>query len=121
MLMFIVSGALIGLGLAVLLGAPMRYIMLNEASRSDRSVAQGIVALFASMGQLVGSALVGAVADSQGGGVSGYQSAFLVTAVIGVFMVLLATGLKNRQAELATVRSNEEKSAAQRTTVQAAP
>jgi EmrB/QacA subfamily drug resistance transporter len=118
--MFILSGALIGLGLAALLGAPMRYIMLNEASRSDRSVAQGIVALFASVGQLVGSALVGAVADSQGGGVGGYESAFLVTAVIGVVMVLLATGLKNRQAELATVRSNEEKSAIQPGSIQAA-
>ncbi len=56
--MFIASGMLIGLGLSALLGAPMRYIMLNEAAPSDRSVAQGMVALFGSIGQLTGSALV---------------------------------------------------------------
>ena len=105
--MFIVSGILIGLGLSALLGAPMRYIMLNESSPSDRSVAQGAVALFGSIGQLTGSALVGAVADSQGGGVTGYSSAFLVTGVLGVVLILLSLGLKNRSAEQETVRSHE--------------
>jgi len=104
--MFIFSGICIGLGLAALLGAPMRYIMLNEAAPSDRSVAQGAVALFGSIGQLTGSALVGAVADSQGGGVFGYSSAFLVTGILGVILVILATGLKNRSAEQETVRSH---------------
>lgn len=105
--MFILAGILIGLGLSALLGAPMRYIMLNESARSDRSVAQGAVAMFSSIGQLVGSALVGAVADSQGGGVSGYSSAFLVTGVLGILLVVLALGLKNRAAEVETVRANE--------------
>jgi EmrB/QacA subfamily drug resistance transporter len=104
--MFIFSGICIGLGLAALLGAPMRYIMLNEAAPSDRSVAQGAVALFGSIGQLTGSALVGAVADSQGGGVFGYSSAFLVTGVLGLVLVFLAIGLKNRSAEQETVRSH---------------
>ena len=85
----------------------MRYIMLNESARSDRSVAQGAVAMFGSIGQLTGSALVGAVADSQGGGISGYSSAFLVTGVLGILLVLLALGLKNRAAELETVRNHE--------------
>jgi multidrug resistance protein len=106
--MFIISGILIGIGLSALLGAPMRYIMLNEAAPSDRSVAQGMVGLFGSIGQLTGSALVGAVADSQGGGVSGYSSAFLVTGLLAAILVLLATGLKNRHAEIQTVRSHEQ-------------
>ena len=105
--LFIVAGALIGLGLSALLGAPMRYIMLNEAAPRDRSVAQGAVALFGSIGQLTGAALVGAVADSQGGGVTGYMSAFLVTGVLGVILVALAIGLKNRASELETVRAHE--------------
>jgi MFS family permease len=70
-------------------------------------VAQGAVALFGSIGQLMGASLVGAVADSQGGGVTGYSSAFLVTGVIGVLLVVLAMGLKNRAAELQTVREHE--------------
>ncbi len=82
--------------------------MLNEAAPSNRSVAQGMVGLFGSIGQLTGSALVGAVADSQGGGVAGYSSAFLATGVLAVFLVLLAVGLKNRSAEIQTVHGQDE-------------
>jgi hypothetical protein len=51
------------------------------------------------------------VADSQGGKVGGYESAFLVIGAISLAMVLLATGLKNRASELSTVQSNEEAAA----------
>jgi len=98
--LFILAGAIIGLGLSALLGAPVRYIMLNEAPASDRTAAQGAITLFTSIGQLMSSALVGAVAASAGGGVKGYGAAYLVIGVIAVIMVLLTLGLKNRQQEL---------------------
>jgi EmrB/QacA subfamily drug resistance transporter len=98
--LFILAGAVIGLGLSALLGAPVRYIMLNEAPASDRTAAQGAITLFTSIGQLMSSALVGAVAASAGGGVKGYGAAYLVIGVIAVIMVLLTLGLKNRQQEL---------------------
>jgi EmrB/QacA subfamily drug resistance transporter len=99
---FIASGAVIGLGLSSLLGAPMRYIMLNEASAEDRTSAQGVITLFTSIGQLASSALVGAVAASMGGGVKGYGSAYMVVGVIAAIMVILTLGLKNQQQERAT-------------------
>ena len=101
--LFIVAGIVIGLGLSALLGAPVRYIMLNEASTSDRTAAQGAIALFTSIGQLLSSALVGAVADSQGGGVKGYGSAYLVIGVIAVVLIVLTFWLKNRKEEVATL------------------
>jgi MFS family permease len=97
---FILAGAVIGLGLSALLGAPMRYIMLNEAPASDRTAAQGAITLFTSIGQLISSALIGAVAASQGGGVKGYGAAYFVVGIVAVIMVFLALGLKNRQQEL---------------------
>ncbi len=100
---FILSGVIIGLGLSALLGAPVRYIMLNEASASNRTAAQGAIALFTSIGQLLSSALVGAVADSQGGGVKGYGSAYLVIGAIAILLVILTFWLKNREEERATV------------------
>ena len=103
--LFIVAGIVIGLGLSALLGAPVRYIMLNEAPASDRTAAQGAITLFTSIGQLTSSALVGAVAASQGGGVKGYGSAYLVIGVIAVVLVFLTLGLKNRQQELATLQA----------------
>jgi EmrB/QacA subfamily drug resistance transporter len=98
--LFISAAAVIGLGLSSLLGAPVRYIMLNEASAADRTSAQGVITLFTSIGQLTSSALVGAIADSLGGGVKGYGAAYLAIGVVAAFMLLLSLGLKNRQQEL---------------------
>lgn len=99
---FIASGVVIGLGLSSLLGAPMRYIMLNEASAGDRTSAQGVITLFTSVGQMASSAIVGAVAASKGGGVTGYGSAYMAIGVIAAVMVFLTLGLKNQQQERAT-------------------
>ncbi len=98
--MFIAEGALIGLGLSALLGAPIRYIMLNEAPASQRTSAQGAIVIFTSVGQLISSALVGAIAASAGGGVNGYGVAYLAIGAISVMLVLLTFGLKSRQQEI---------------------
>lgn len=102
--LFILSGVVIGLGLSALLGAPVRYIMLNEAPIADRAAAQGAITLFTSIGQLLSSALVGAVAASRGGGVAGYSTAFLAVAAVSLLLTIAAFGLKSRAAELATVQ-----------------
>lgn len=104
--LFILAAAVIGLGLSALLGAPIRYIMLNEASVADRAAAQGVATLFTSIGQLLSGVLVGAVAASQGGGANGYSAAFLVIAVVALALTLLALGLKDRAAELATMQGH---------------
>jgi Na+/melibiose symporter-like transporter len=74
--------------------------MLNEAPASQRTSAQGALVIFTSVGQLISSALVGAVAASAGGGVNGYGVAYLAIGVISVMLVLLTFGLKSRQQEI---------------------
>jgi EmrB/QacA subfamily drug resistance transporter len=108
--LFIVSGVLIGLGLSTLLGAPLRYITLNEAKASERSVAQGVISIFTSAGQMVGGALVGAIAASRTqtmGAAAGYSLAFLIMGIISLVLVGVAFMLKNRAAEQNQVLSNE--------------
>ena len=107
MAMFIVAGVVIGLGLSSLLGAPMRYVMLNEAPASDRAAAQGAITLCTSVGQLMSGALVGAVAASQGGGVAGYGAAYLVIGGVALVLTLLAFGLKGHADEVTTSESNK--------------
>ncbi|HEX7975879.1 MAG TPA: MFS transporter, partial [Anaerolineales bacterium] len=102
--MFILSGLVIGLGLSALLGAPVRYIMLNEASAENRTAAQGAITLFTSVGQLISSSLVGAVAASQGGGVAGYSEAYLVIGGVALLLTFLTFGLKSRAEEQATLK-----------------
>ena len=100
---YYLGSVLVGLGLAALLGAPIRYIMLNEASVQDRTAAQGVATVFTSVGQLVGAATVGAVVASLGGGVPGYSAAYLTIGVVAVILTVLAVGLKSRARELETV------------------
>ena len=110
MALFITAGVLIGLGLSALLGAPLRYIMLNESKLEERSVAQGVVAVFSSTGQLLGGALTGAIAASYSltsGAAAGYSLAFLVTGMLSLLLFIIAFLLKNRTDEQATVKSNQ--------------
>jgi EmrB/QacA subfamily drug resistance transporter len=90
----------IGLGLSCLLGSAIGYILLNAARVTERTVAQGVSTLFISIGQLTGSALIGAVATSEAGAVAGYGQAFLVIAGVAALLAVASLGLKSRAAEL---------------------
>jgi len=65
-----------------------------------------MISLFTSVGQLISSALVGAVAASMGGGVKGYGTAYMVIGIVAGIMVILTLGLKNRQQELSMLEQN---------------
>jgi predicted lipid-binding transport protein (Tim44 family) len=66
------------------------------------------LALSTRVGQLTGGALVGAVAASMGGGVVGYQQAFVIIGLVSAAFIALALALKKQPEELATVRRNEQ-------------
>jgi len=97
--LFIIGGIIAGVGLAGLLGAPLRYIVLNEAQPEDRASAQGLLTVFLAVGQLLGAAIVGGVAASKGGGVIGYQSSFVVLATLTGAILLVAFLLKSQREE----------------------
>jgi len=106
LVVFYLSALLIGIGLSALLGAPLRYIMLNEASYEDRTSAQAVIRIFTATGQLIGGAMVGAIAASMGGGTAGFQSAYLMVGIITVVLGLLATRLKSQGAEIQTAQQH---------------
>jgi MFS family permease len=95
---FFAAGCLTGLGLAVLLGAPLRYVVIREVPETQRGAGQGLLTLFLSVGQLTGAALVGGVSASQGGDVGGYQRALLTIAALMAIVFLASAGLKRGRA-----------------------
>jgi Arabinose efflux permease len=97
--LFIASGLLIGFGMSALLGAPIRYVTLNETTAAERSSAQGLVNVFTSIGQLVGAAVVGAVAASATSPALGYTNAFFFIGWIGVALLVAAVFLKSQTDE----------------------
>ena len=101
-LTFIGGGMVVGVGVAALLGAPLRYIVLEEARPEDRASTQGLLNIFLAIGQLSGAAIVGAVATSAGGGTAGYQTSFLVLAAITVVIGGIALAMKNTRQQAVT-------------------
>lgn len=96
------GSVLIGAGLAGILGPALSYILLHEARVSERTVSQGLITLFISVGQLVGGAAIGAVAASSGPGIDGYESGFTWIAVFCGLVFVAALALKSLEAERAS-------------------
>ncbi len=97
---FYISAFLIGFGSGFLIGAPLRYVMLNESNENEKASAQGALRLFTGIGQLLGGAVVGALATSGGGGAGGFQFAFLVVGIFTALLIFVSFGLKSRSIEL---------------------
>jgi MFS family permease len=91
-LLYYVSGVFVGLGMSVLSGSSLRYIVLNNTNAEDRATSQGMLTIFISLGQLVATALIGVVSAtlilSQG-----YEVIFGGTGALMLLMFFLAFGL----------------------------
>jgi EmrB/QacA subfamily drug resistance transporter len=104
--LFVFSGAIIGLGLITIIGAPLRYIMLSESPQEYRASGQALININASAGQLVGGALIGGIIASQGGNYTGYEFAYICVGLIAVIMLFFTLGLKGRMEQIKTMKRN---------------
>jgi EmrB/QacA subfamily drug resistance transporter len=104
--LFVFSGAIIGLGLITIIGAPLRYIMLSESPQEYRASGQALININASAGQLVGGALIGGIIASQGGNYTGYEFAYICVGLVAVIMLFFTLGLKGRIEQIKTMKRN---------------
>jgi len=95
---FITASVIGSIGLGAVLGAPLRLIVLDNSLPAERGSAQGLLSNFTSIGRLFGSAFVGSIAASAGGGVGGYRAAFVGIAVVAAAMGGLALTLRSPSA-----------------------
>ena len=104
---FYAAGAAIGLGLSGLLGAPLRYITLQEAGDARKGAGQGLLTLFLSVGQLLGAAFIGGVVESSASELGGYRNALLTVAVACSVALLLSVALRRRAPSARSGRIDE--------------
>jgi EmrB/QacA subfamily drug resistance transporter len=95
---FYCAEGLLGLGLAI--RASLSYIMLNEVTVKERASTQAVLLIFISIGQLTGSALIGAMTSAADKGVAGFGYAFLVMGILSLALVIISFFLKGRKKEL---------------------
>ena len=93
---FYSAGATVGFGMSALLGAPLRYIALQESGESRRGAGQGLLTLCVSIGQLVGAAVIGGVVGSASDALPGYRQALLTVAVVCALALVLSVALRGR-------------------------
>jgi MFS family permease len=93
---FYMSGALVGFGMSALLGAPLRYIALQEAGEGRRGAGQGWLTLCVSIGQLVGAAVIGGVVGSASDVLPGYRQSLLTMAIGCALALVLSAALRGR-------------------------
>ncbi len=99
-MIFYGSGVLIGLGLAVLAGSGLRYIMLNEVGVHERAITQGVLTIFISIGQIVGSAAITTIAARELLPAAGYRKALYLISLLMALTFVLALRLKSRKEEI---------------------
>lgn len=105
-ILFIIAGCLIGIGMVTIIGAPLRYIVLCEAKPTERGAGQAIVNMLSSAGQLIGGALIGGVIASFTG-IFGYKISLIIAAIVGFVAFIFTLKLKNRDEQIATMKSNQ--------------
>ena len=104
--LFLIADILIGLGMVTLIGAPMRFLIMCETGHGERGVGQAIINMMASVGQLIGGALIGGIIASYNNTIFGYTAALITSAVFGVIAFIFTMRLKERDDEIATMKAN---------------
>jgi MFS family permease len=103
---FLLASVPVGLGVGVVVGGALRTVAIDESPPAQRGAAQGLVNVFTSVGTLLSSAAIGALADFAGSGghadASGFAVAYAVVALLMAAMVLLALALRGHAATLNT-------------------
>ena len=91
--LYYASGVMVGLGMSVLSGSSLRYIILNNTSQEARATSQGMLTILISLGQLIATALIGLISGhlSQS---EVYVPIFATTGSLMLLMMILAFWLQ---------------------------
>jgi EmrB/QacA subfamily drug resistance transporter len=95
---FYAGGFCVGLGLAGLLGAPLRFVALEEAGAEHRGAGQGLLTVFLGTGRMIGAAVIGGVVTTGASELEGFRYALAVLAVVALGAALAATAMRSRSS-----------------------
>ena len=93
---FVVASVLIGIGLGVVVSGALRSIAIDEAPPALRGTAQGLINIFNAVGTLLAVTCISAIADFEGGDLTGFGHAYLALGLSMLLMLLVAFGLNKK-------------------------
>ena len=95
---FLGASVLVGIGLGVVVSGALRTIAIDEAPAALRGTAQGLINIFNAVGTLLAVTCISAIADFDGGELTGFSHAYLALGVSMFVMLLMAFGLKKKSS-----------------------
>ncbi len=98
---FVVASVLVGIGLGVVVSGALRTIAIDEAPQALRGTAQGLINIFNAVGTLLAVTCISAIADFEGGELTGFGHAYLALGLSMFVMLLMALGLKRNSTKSA--------------------
>lgn len=96
---FLIASVLIGIGVGVVVSGALRSIAMDEAPPTQRGTAQGLITILNAVGTLLAVTCISAMADFEGGELTGFSHAYLALALSMLLMLWVAFGLKKKSAE----------------------
>lgn len=93
---FMLASVLVGMGLGVVVSGALRSLAIDEAPPALRGAAQGLINIFNAVGTLLAVTSISAIADFEGGGLTGFSYAYLAVGMGMLGMLLVAFGLKRK-------------------------
>jgi sugar phosphate permease len=97
-----VASVLVGIGLGVVVSGALRSIAIDEAPPALRGSAQGLINIFNAVGTLLAVTCISAIADFEGGGLTGFSHAYLALGLSMLVMLVVAFGLKRKSTDSVT-------------------
>ncbi|HUF71282.1 MAG TPA: MFS transporter [Gammaproteobacteria bacterium] len=93
---FYAAGITVGLGLASLLGAPLRFVALEEGGTTGRGASQGLLTVCLGVGRLFGASMMGGLAAGAQAAIIGYRLSMLVIAIAAGVALIASYRLRRR-------------------------
>jgi len=98
---FLIASVLIGIGVGVVVSGALRTIAIDEAPSAQRGTAQGLINIFNAVGTLLAVTCISAIADFEGGELTGFGHAYLALALSMLVMLVMAFGLNKKTSNSA--------------------
>jgi EmrB/QacA subfamily drug resistance transporter len=98
---FLIASVLVGIGVGVVVSGALRTIAMDEAPPAQRGSAQGLITILNAVGTLLAVTCISAMADFEGGELTGFSHAYLALALSMLVMLWVAFGLKKKSTETA--------------------
>lgn len=96
---FVVASVLVGIGVGVVVSGALRSIAIDEAPAPLRGTAQGLINIFNAVGTMLAVTCISAMADFEGGELTGFGHAYLALGMSMLMMLLVAFGLQRKTTE----------------------